>query len=156
MSLVEDLQTIGQKIVDTKAANPEILIDFSFSEISVGNDFYLSITVPNMPTQKLSSTSVSEILSYMDAINGAVVPESVPQIVSPRQIRLALVTSGISIDTVESFIDSLPDPDKSITRVTWEYSKEFHRTNPILNSLAPALGLSSSQVDDLFKLAATL
>jgi hypothetical protein len=80
----------------------------------------------------------------------------VPFSVTPRQIRIALIMSGISLETIESMINALPEPDKSITRVTWEYSVEFQRSNPVLNAMTPMLGMTSSQVDDLFKLAATL
>lgn len=83
-------------------------------------------------------------------------PRVVPLVVTPRQMRIALVMSGISIETVEAMIDSLPEPQKSITRITWEYSTEFQRTNPLLVQMAPALGLTEAQVDQMFKLAITL
>lgn len=76
--------------------------------------------------------------------------------VTPRQMRIALVLSGISISSIESIIDSLPEPDKSITKITWEYSTAFERTNPVLNAMAPMIGMTSSQLDSLFNLAATL
>jgi len=80
----------------------------------------------------------------------------IPLSVTPRQIRIALITSGITLSTIESAIDSLPEPQKSITRVTWEYSVEFQRSNPLLSSMAPMLGLSNEQIDSLFLLASTL
>jgi hypothetical protein len=83
-------------------------------------------------------------------------PKSSIASVTPRQMRIALVESGISLSTIESMIDSLPEPSQSITRITWEYSVEFQRNNPLLNSMAPALGLSTEQVDQLFQLALTL
>ena len=78
------------------------------------------------------------------------------QVVTPRQMRIALVMSGISLETIESLINSLPEPNKTITRVTWEYSVEFQRNNPLLIAMAPALGLSSGQIDDLFLMASKL
>lgn len=80
----------------------------------------------------------------------------VPSSVSPRQIRIALIMTGFSLDLIENTINSLPEPDKSIVRVTWEYSVEFQRNNAVLLSMAPVLGLSDSQIDDLFRLASTL
>jgi hypothetical protein len=85
-----------------------------------------------------------------------VVSTSIQKIVTPRQIRIALVMSGFSIATIEAAIDSLPEPNKSIAKITWEYSVEFQRNNPLLNSMAPMLGLTESQVDGLFALASTL
>lgn len=84
------------------------------------------------------------------------VPQSSVQAVTPRQIRLALSRSGISLQTIEAVIDSLPEPARSETRITWEYSVEFQRSNPLLIAMAPVLGLSTAQVDSLFQLASTL
>lgn len=81
---------------------------------------------------------------------------NVPKIVTPRQIRLALILSGVSLDIIETAINSLPEPQKSMTRITWEYSVEFQRTNPMISAMSPMLGLTSEQIDNLFILAATL
>lgn len=78
------------------------------------------------------------------------------QTVSPRQMRVALITNGISLQDIEDVLNSLTEPQQSIARVTWEYSIEFNRNNPILTGLAPMLGLTEQQVDDLFILASTL
>lgn len=76
--------------------------------------------------------------------------------VTPRQMRIALIMSGFSLDSIEDTINSLTEPQRSIVRVTWEYSVEFQRDNPVLNSMAGVLGLTSQQIDNLFTLAATL
>jgi hypothetical protein len=81
---------------------------------------------------------------------------TVPQTVTPRQIRIALVMSGISLSTIEAMIDNLPEPDRSITKITWEYSVEFQRNNPLLNAIAPIFGFTQQQIDELFQLASTL
>lgn len=80
----------------------------------------------------------------------------VPLAVSPRQIRVALVMSGIPISTIEAMLNALPEPDKTVAKITWEYTIEFNRNHPMLLTLAPLLGLSSAQLDSLFILAATL
>ena len=76
--------------------------------------------------------------------------------VTPRQMRIALVMSGISISNIEAVINSLPEPDQSVVRITWEYSVEFQRNNPLIASMGPALGLTTAQIEQLFILAATL
>jgi hypothetical protein len=80
----------------------------------------------------------------------------VPSIVTPRQIRVALIMSGFPLQTIEDAIDTLPEPNKSIVRVTWEYSVEFQRSNPFISSMAPLLNLTETQIDELFILASTL
>lgn len=82
----------------------------------------------------------------------------VPSYVTPRQIRLALIVSGNQsiLDNITSILAQLPEPNKSIATITWEYSTEIYRSNPILNQLTPMLGLTSEDVDNLFILASTL
>lgn len=72
----------------------------------------------------------------------------VPESVTPRQIRWALNASGLRA-TVEGAVANA-DQD---TRDAWEFSNEIRRDNPLLNSLAAAMGMTSAQLDDLFKLA---
>ena len=82
---------------------------------------------------------------------------SIPiQSVTPRQMRIALTRSGVSLEMVEATINSLPEPLRSETKITWEYSVEFQRSNPLLNAMAPILGLTNKQIDDLFALASKL
>lgn len=76
--------------------------------------------------------------------------------VSARQIRTALVLSGISISIIETALQSLPEPDKSVATIAWEYSNDFFRDNPLVNSLAPLLNLTEEDLDNLWTLARTL
>jgi len=76
--------------------------------------------------------------------------------VSARQIRTALVLSGSSIATIEAALNSLPEPDKSVALIAWEYSNEYYRDNPLIESLAPAMGFSSEELDNLWSFAKTL
>lgn len=85
-------------------------------------------------------------------ITVAVVPEKV----TPRQIRIALTLAGISESFIDSAIDALSEPNRSVAKITWEYSTEVLRNNPLILSLAPAMGLTSEQVDRLFIQAAKL
>jgi hypothetical protein len=83
--------------------------------------------------------------------------KKVPTIVSPRQIRCALELSGVSLSNIEAAIAGMTNnTQKILAKNAWEYSVEFQRNNPLLAALGPSLGFSSSQLDDLFILAATL
>lgn len=82
-------------------------------------------------------------------------PEPVPQSVTMRQARLALLQAGL-LAQVDTAIDALPEPDKSAARIEWEYSQEVHRDRPFVAMLAPALGLDDEALDALFIHAATL
>lgn len=77
-------------------------------------------------------------------------PAPVPDVVTPRQIRWALNAAGLR-GTVEGAIAAADQNTKD----AWEFSNEVRRDNPLLNGLAAALGMSSEQLDDLFRLAAS-
>ena len=82
-------------------------------------------------------------------------PEPVPQIVTMRQARLALLGAGL-LSQVDAAIDALPEPQKSAARIEWDYSSEVHRSRAFVQQLGAALGLTNQQLDALFTQAAKL
>lgn len=82
-------------------------------------------------------------------------PTPVPAAVTMRQARIALYGAGL-LASVDTAIDALPEPTKTLARIEWEYSNELQRGNALVAALTPALGLTSAQVDALFIQAATL
>lgn len=81
--------------------------------------------------------------------------EPVPQSVTMRQARLALLAQGL-LSNVDTVINALPEPDKSAAAIEWEYSQTVERNRPFVLTLGAALGLDSAGLDSLFTLAATL
>lgn len=82
-------------------------------------------------------------------------PSPVPQVVTMRQARLALLGAGL-LAQVDAAIDALPEPQKSAARIEWDYSSEVHRSRAFVQQLGHALGLSDEQLDGLFTQAAAL
>lgn len=81
----------------------------------------------------------------------------VPENVSARQIRLWLISNGVSLAQIETLIDNIPDQQqREFTRVEWEYAPYIERNHPMVSTFATALGLTSEQVDAGFITAATL
>lgn len=76
---------------------------------------------------------------------------TVPATVTPRQVRLLLLSQNL-LPQVEAMIASSTED----VRITWEYATEFKRNDPLLGQLAGELGLSSEQVDQFFIAAAAL
>lgn len=66
-----------------------------------------------------------------------------------------LLAAG-KLDAITAAIESLPEPAKAGAKIVWEYSTEVQRHNSLVSQLAPALGLSSEQIDALFNAAAAL
>ena len=76
---------------------------------------------------------------------------SIPQTVSARQVRIWLLQHGISLQQVDTAIDSIEDPIlRDITKVEWEYAPYIERSHPMLVPLAQALGLTQDQLDTAF------
>lgn len=80
-----------------------------------------------------------------DEFLSAPVSEEVPQIVTMRQGRLALHEAGL-LASVDSIIASQTEDIK----ITWEYSSELERDNPMIESMKGLLGLTDQELDALF------
>lgn len=79
-----------------------------------------------------------------------------PQELTPRQIRLALIQSGISLNDIDTMIDTVQEPNKSIVRTLREYSLSYNRNDPMLIQFATQLWMNEEQIDNLFILWSTL
>ena len=75
----------------------------------------------------------------------------VPQTVTPRQAKLALLQAGLLNDTEAAIAAA----DRA-TQIGWEDATEFRRDDPLVAGIGAALGLADEQIDDLFLVAATL
>ena len=74
-----------------------------------------------------------------------------------RQFRLALVTNGYSLADIETLIEQIPDEmQKQIIKIEWQDATTFHRTNPSLLAMAGMIGLTATQVDELWEQALSL
>jgi hypothetical protein len=88
-----------------------------------------------------------------------IIPEPEPILppteVDMAQARLALLSAGLLL-SVQSAIDSLPSPDKEVAQIEWEFRQTVKRTSPLVQSLASSLGLTESDLDNLFLVAKEL
>ena len=89
-------------------------------------------------------------------IDPNLVKRPVPQQVTMRQARLALLGAGL-LDDVDAAIAAIPDPvQRKAAQIEWEYASTVERQSPFVQQLAAGLGLSAEQMDDLFVQAAAL
>lgn len=95
---------------------------------------------------------VNGVVTFVHVLEDAPAPE-VPQSISMRQARLALLQAGL-LSGVETAINDLTEPDKSAARIEWEYATEMRRDHALIAALAAEMQLSEQQIDDLF-IAAT-
>ncbi|WP_312381631.1 hypothetical protein [Stutzerimonas balearica] len=88
-------------------------------------------------------------------LNPPPAPPAVPQSVTMRQARLAMLHAVI-LDDVEALIAAMPGDEGRAARIDWEYALEVRRDWPLIGALGPQLGLTEQQIDDLFIYAATI
>ena len=81
---------------------------------------------------------------------------SIPQTVTRRQARQALLISG-HLSSVQPAIDAIPDDlQRGMVQIEWDDSQTFERQRPTLIALATAIGMDSEAIDNLFIQAAQL
>jgi hypothetical protein len=82
---------------------------------------------------------------------------SVPQSVTPRQIRLALIDRGIMPEDITAQLSAIED---SVLRAKalaeWEFARDVKRSHPLIAQLAGALQFTDDDVDEIFREAEAL
>lgn len=78
-------------------------------------------------------------------------PNTVPQVVTRRQALLALLAAG-KLDQVEAVVAGSPRE----AQIAWEAAGTFERNSPLIAALAPQVGFTDADVDNLFIEAAKL
>ena len=73
----------------------------------------------------------------------------VPASVTMRQARLALHAAGL-LSQVEAAIEALPEPNRTVARIEWDYASEVHRASEFVTLLGAELELDKQSLDDLF------
>lgn len=76
---------------------------------------------------------------------------SVPLSVTQRQAKLALLAEGI-LDEAQDAITAAG----AAAQIEWDSAHEFKRDHPLILGIGASLGLTSEQIDDLFREAAKL
>ena len=80
-----------------------------------------------------------------------IAPNTVPQVVTRRQALLALLAAG-KLDQIDLLIQNAP----RAVQIAWEAAGTFERDNPLIEALAPQVGLTEADIDNLFIEAAAM
>jgi hypothetical protein len=78
------------------------------------------------------------------------VSETFYMAISAKQIRQALVGSGVPLSAIDAAIDSMQEPQRTFVKIEWDNSTMFERNHPMIEGLGGQLGLSPQQIDGLF------
>lgn len=83
--------------------------------------------------------------NYTDGVfSKAEVVVEVPQTITPRQLRLQLLSVGL-LDEVEALCTT----DRAMS-IWFEYSLDFQRSHPMIETMAVQLGLTQDDMDNFF------
>lgn len=100
--------------------------------------------------EHFKDASAPELPQYVEP------PPQIPSVITMRQARLAMLSSGL-LDKVEPAIATIEGADKkSIAEIEWQFSQSIERSAPWFSEITNAMGLTSEQVDSLFKQAGEL
>jgi hypothetical protein len=121
-------------------------------------DFLTTILLQNDSDGRgdyIASWTNSNPQPTQEQLDSAVPHIPVPTSVTMRQARLALFQQGL-LAKVQTAIDSMADPQKTITQISWDYAQTVNRDDDLVVQLSAALGLDSAALDALFTLGAGL
>ena len=76
--------------------------------------------------------------------------------ITPRQMRQALVISGIDLTMIDAALNSLPEPTKSLAIISWDFAIGFNRYDPLVSSVAMLLGWGEAEIDALWDLGGAI
>lgn len=152
----------GETVIDypytfamLRAANPDVSFPREPSEetLAAFGVYPVAETVPPSEQFKRPVEVAPVVVEGAWVRAWALEDSPVPQAISPLQARRALRATGLK-EAVDAYVATLPEEDQE----TWEYAVEVRRDNAIIAAGAAALvpPLSSADVDNLFRLGATL
>jgi hypothetical protein len=70
-------------------------------------------------------------------------------------VRLTLLAAG-HLATVNAAIAAMTGPQGDAARIEWEFRARVRRDSPLTQTMASTIGLSETDLDELFATAATL
>lgn len=111
---------------------------------------------PDPGVQAVLDTGAAQIGGTWDGVNFHPAPPvlpPVPEKVTRFQGKAALAQAGY-LDTVEAMMADPLTP--AVSRLAWTDAPTFERDSQTVIGMGGALGLTSEQLDDLFRLAATI
>jgi hypothetical protein len=76
--------------------------------------------------------------------------------ISPRQIRMALLSLGLTESMIDTVILNLQSPLKEQAQIAWKYSLSYKRDETAVQAIGSLAGLSSEQLDSVWIMAKDL
>lgn len=117
--------------------------------VSIGEDIVFDDGQP-MPTE----AELNETEALAQQLWLAETEQPLPPITA-RQLRLWLAGAGI-LGQVDGLIAAMPEPQKTLVGIEWEYGTIYERTHPPVIQLGTAIGLTPADLDSAWRAASEL
>ena len=131
---------IKDKVPTVAPDHDPLTEDISFEWVETGDTLTQSWTV----TEKNEEGKTQALNEWRQTV-----------MITMRQYRLALAQEGL-LQTAEDAIALISEPDRATVSIEWEYSTTVERNAQWVATHAAAIGLTDTQLDDLFHLGITL
>jgi len=121
---------------------------------------YIAIS-PNSRIEFLSEQERNDFIAANEGYtNGGMVEEEIIEpepVKQPREVALWRVKSILTLQGmaagVEAAINQMPEPNKTVAKIAWEYAYTIDRWSETVLFAQQQLGLTDEQVDALFDAA---
>ena len=120
----------------------------NYAIIKDGTVINTVVIAPNSDWQAPEGCTMLPVAEAAD-LPREVVPEPVPDAITPRQLRLALLQRGL-LTNVEAAVNALPEPQRTAALIEWEYSSQILLTHPMVAAIAGALQISAETLEEIF------
>lgn len=99
----------------------------------------------------------NDVNNFTEVVEGATpqeientTKEVVPERVTAIQFLSALALAGITESQVNSVIESLPEPNKTIASIAFKRATVFERANSFISLIALSFDMTETDVDTIF------
>ena len=132
-------------------------LDAAGSQVDSGGSIARFTPLAPLPPVEGAAPSAPVYPDVADATLAAAIanppaePLAVSTEITPRQIRLWLLSAGIRDADVRALLLG-----NEAALIEWEFAPVVHRAHPLVAQLGTALGFNSGQIDAAFRAASTL
>lgn len=124
-------------------------------EVAFEGTFEPYTVLPNNPEPLSSQLWAAGIAGDLGVIAEYVAPPPPPLApLTRRQLRLGLLSNGITTADVEAAIAAIPDPmDRAVAEIEWADASTYERDHHLIEQVGSALGLTHEQIDTMWEAA---